>query len=487
MFQLPHSLHTAEQIRTLESRAFASGLSDYALMTRAGQAAFQFLRERWPSARRIVVLAGPGNNGGDGHVLARRIAWTQQLDVKVLTVGNADDRKGAAVEAASEAMGARIDRLPWSGELPPADLYVDAIFGAGLNRAPTGEHAQAIQALNQSGKPVLALDLPSGLHADTGAELGEAVRADVTLTFVALKAGLLTGRGPALTGELVFAGLDLPVFVYRDLPSVAERMEPADLAVLGRRPRDAHKGSNGHVLVVGGDHGMAGAAMLAAEAALRSGAGRVSVATRPTHHVAMTAARPELMCHGVADAAGLAPLLARADVVVLGPGLGQDDWGASLFAAALAASLPLVVDADGLNFLAQQPVHRSDWLLTPHPGEAARLLGCSVDEVQNDRFAALNALREKFGGRIVLKGAGTLVADEGGVALCPYGNPGMAVAGMGDVLSGVAGALCAQGMKSPARLAVLAHALAGDAAAADGERGMMATDLLPHLRRCVNP
>lgn len=487
MSQLPHTLYTAAQVRELDRRAIATGIAGYALMTRAGQAAFHLLRERWPEAARIVVLAGPGNNGGDGYVLAR-LAWAQHLDVKVLTVGDQEPLTGAAAEAASDATRARVPEKSWKGALPEADLYVDALFGTGLNKPPAGDFAAAIAALNKSGKPVLALDLPSGLQADTGAELGEAVRANATITFIGLKAGLLTATGPARTGELFFSDLAVPAAVFDGLTPLARRLAAPDLEKIGRRARDAHKGSHGHVLVVGGDHGMAGAVALAAEAALRSGAGLVSVATRPEHTALLTARRPELMCRGIHHAAELTPLLARADVVVLGPGLGQDEWGAALFGAVLDAGRPMVMDADALNLLATMPERRGNWLLTPHPGEAARLLGISTAAVQADRFAAVRELEKRYGGHVVLKGAGSVLMEGGALALCPYGNPGMATGGMGDVLAGVAGAMLAQRVSEPLAMAVLVHALAGDTAArAGGERGLLASDLLPFLRQRVNP
>jgi NAD(P)H-hydrate epimerase len=485
--RLPRSLYTAAQARELDRRAIAAGTSAHALMTRAGEAAFHLLRERWPAATRIVVLAGPGNNGGDGYVLAR-LAWSQNLDVHVLALGDDEPLTGAAAEAASDATRARVPEKSWKGVLPDADVYVDALFGTGLNKPVRGDFAAAIAALNASGRPVLALDIPSGLQADTGAELGEAVHADATISFIALKAGLLTGRGPALAGALFLSDLALPAALYDGVAPVARRLAAEDLAVLGRRARDAHKGRHGHLLIVGGDHGMAGAVALAAEAALRGGAGRVSVATRSAHTALITGRRPELMCHGVEQAADLAPLLAQADVVVMGPGLGRGEWGSALYGAVLDTRLPLVLDADALNLLATMPESRPDWVLTPHPGEAARLLGNSVAAVQADRFAALRALQSHYGGSVVLKGAGSLVAEAGGIALCPYGNPGMGTAGMGDVLAGVIGALLGQGVAQPAALGVLAHALAGDDAAAEGgERGLIATDLLSPLRRRLNP
>jgi NAD(P)H-hydrate epimerase len=244
------------------------------------------------------------------------------------------------------------------------------------------------------------------------------------------------------------------------------------------------------VLIVGGDHGMPGALRLAGEAALRSGAGLVSLATRPAHAAGIPLTRPELMCHGVQQAAQLAPLLKRATVVAVGPGLGTGEWGRGLFGALLDSPLSLVVDADALNLLAREPLRRGNWILTPHPGEAARLLGIEVAEVEKDRFAAVRALSERYGGTVVLKGAGTLIHTEGHpVAVCDRGNPGMASGGMGDVLTGVIAALRAQGLDdaAAAEAGVWVHAAAGDRAAQEGERGLLAGDLMAALRAELNP
>lgn len=491
---LPTALYTAAQTRALDQAAIASGIPGYTLMCRAGAAAWALLKVRWPQARRVVVLAGPGNNGGDGYVLAR-LAVAEGYAVELFTVGDHSRLQGEAQAAHTEAIAARIHVQPWAGKLPEAEskdvVYVDALLGTGLNKPPRGDFADAIAALNGSGGPVLALDIPSGLAADAGAELGVAVRATATITFIGLKLGLLTGAGTTCCGSLHFAGLDVPSAVYETLPPAATRLDAVDLeAPLAPRERDGHKGRYGHVLVIGGDLGMAGAAAMAAEAALRAGAGLVSVATRAEHAAIITTRRPEIMVHGVETLDDLAPMIARATVIVLGPGLGQGDWGRAMYRAALQAGKPLLLDADALNLLAQAPEHRADWVLTPHPGEAARLLATDTRTIQSDRPQSTQDLVRRYGGAVVLKGAGSLIADGQSLALCPYGNPGMSVAGMGDVLSGVVGALMAQGL-APAealRLGVLVHALAGDDAAAEGgERGLAATDLLPFIRQRVNP
>ncbi len=254
------------------------------------------------------------------------------------------------------------------------------------------------------------------------------------------------------------------------------------------RPRASHKGDYGHVLVVGGDHGLAGAARLAGEAAARTGSGLVSVATRLAHAVIMTAACPELMCHGVECARDLRPLLQRASVVAIGPGLGQSAWAREVLAAVLQTRLPLVVDADALNLLAQDPIQRDHWILTPHPGEAARLLSITTEQIQAHRPHAAQALQQRYGGVCVLKGMGSLVCTSESIAICEVGNPGMASGGMGDILTGIIAGLLAQGLRlaDAACAGVYIHAKAGDRAAQKGERGLLASDLMPHLREIVN-
>ena len=261
--------------------------------------------------------------------------------------------------------------------------------------------------------------------------------------------------------------------------------------MLQPRARDSHKGDHGHVLCIGGDDGSGGAIILCAQAALRSGAGLASIATRPAHVGASLARQPEIMVRAVASASELPPLLARADAVAIGPGLGTGDWGRALLESALASGKPLLLDADALNLLAHAPRPvPAGTIMTPHPGEAGRLLGCDAAKVQADRQAALQALLERFGCVVVLKGAGTLVGAPGcDTTLVTAGNPGMAVGGMGDLLSGVIASLRAQGMAAfeAASCGARLHARAGDAAAIDGMRGMLPSDLLPHLRRCANP
>lgn len=485
--QLPRALYRAEQVRALDRVAIEQqGIPAEELMERAGAAAFSLLRARWPQAQSLVVLAGAGNNGGDGYVLAR-LAHRSQLGVRVLTLGDHDQLQGAALAAADayQAIGGSAEPF---GRLPPdVDLIIDAMLGTGLERPLTGLWAEAVAQSNASRAPILALDIPSGLHADSGRVLGAAIEAAATISFIGLKCGLFTGQGPDHCGEVCFDGLRAPALIYASEIPAARRIDwGQQRRSLPRRRRSAHKGDFGYLLVVGGDQGMSGAARLAGEAALRAGVGRVAIATHPAHAAVLNLTRPELMVHAVAEAAELDTLLQRATLVALGPGLGQDRWGRSLYARVLAANKPMVLDADALNLLAQAPQRREDWVLTPHPGEAARLLGCSVAEVETDRFAALQQLRERYGGVVVLKGAGTLIDGPGlrPVAVCMDGNPGMASAGMGDALTGIIAALIAQGMEPvlAAEVGVCLHGAAGDRAAEQGERGLIVSDLIAALQ-----
>jgi NAD(P)H-hydrate epimerase len=488
-------LYTAAQVRALDQAAICTlGIPGYALMQRAADAAWRVLRARWPRARRIVVLCGTGNNGGDGYIVAR-LAREAGLQVSVIALA-APNAQGDAARACADWQAAGGTIFPASADLPDADLIdtdviIDALFGTGLARPIEGAARALIERVNACGRPVLSLDVPSGLSVDTGGVLGIAVRATVTITFVAHKRGLFTGAALDHRGELILDTLGLPEALYTLSVADAHLLDAREMTRwLPPRPRDAHKGMFGHVLAIGGDAGMGGAIRLAGEAALRVGAGLVSVATRPEHVVALNASRPELMAHDVADASMLAELLQRASVIALGPGLGQGSWSHSLWRTALAAGKPTVLDADGLTMLAREPVPLpAQIVLTPHPGEAARLLGCDTAEIARDRFAAVRAIAKRYAAVAVLKGAGSLVANPGGeVAVCPWGNPGMASGGMGDVLTGVIAGLLAQGLDPwrAACLGVALHAQAGDVAAQSGEAGLVASDLFNPLHRLRN-
>jgi NAD(P)H-hydrate epimerase len=484
------NLYTAAQTRALDHCAIHDhGIPGITLMSRAADAAFRCLLEMWPQPERLQVLCGTGNNGGDGFLMAD-LAHKRGIEVVVLQVGDADKIAGDALLARRQALANGVKIVAFGEQaLLPEGVIVDALLGTGLGGDVRGSFKEAIAAINTCGAPVLAVDIPSGLCSDTGRVLGSAVRADLTVTFIGLKRGLFTLDAPDYTGEVQFSDLAVPAEVYAAVPVNCSRLELEPLLEqLPVRPATAHKGLYGTVLVVGGDYGMAGAVALAAEAALRCGAGLVQVATRPEHVAALVARTPEAMPRGITGATEFVPMLAAADVVVVGPGLGQSPWSIELLQLALASSKPLVLDADGLNLLASGAVgdigRTDNWIMTPHPGEAARLLSYVTAQVQGDRFAAVDALQARFGGVVILKGNGSLISDGECVLLSDYGNPGMASGGMGDVLSGVIGALLAQHLPAveAAALAVCLHGAAADVAAGDGQRGLVASDLIPPMR-----
>jgi len=467
------------------------GIPGYTLMTRAGAAAVRAARERFPDANRWQVICGAGNNAGDGYVVAR-LAAQEGLVVSAVALVDPESLTGDAATAYADFAAEGGIVMPWEGALDDeAGLLVDALLGSGLERGVSGEFAKAVAAMNAHRARVMALDIPTGVHGDTGQVMGTAVEADLTVTFVGLKAGLFAGEGAELCGSIVFDGLEVPEHCRPHGKAMSRRISSRVLRrCLKRRPRGAHKGDFGHVLIVGGGEGMPGAVRLAGEAALRAGAGLVSIATHPSHATVIVGSRPELMSHGIADAGALGPLLERATAVAFGPGLGTSDWSRQLFAAVSELELPCVWDADALNLLAENPEKNERRIITPHPGEAGRLIGQDTAAVQGDRRGALIALQEKYGGVAVLKGANTLVTSKKKIPwLCTAGNPGMASPGMGDVLTGIIAALLAQqlGKEASAVVGVELHARAGDRAARAGERGTIASDLVAELRHVANP
>lgn len=502
-------VHSAAAVRAADLAAQrVHGLPGRELMRAAAAAALKDLQQRWPSARRLLVVCGAGNNGGDGYDVAT-LAGPAGLVASVVALAAPDSLSGDALLAARDWQatgGVMLATAKLPEALAAADVVVDALLGTGLGRPVTGAWADAIDVINAAGKPVLAIDVPSGMDANTGEVLGAAVRAEFTSTFVGWKAGLFLN--PRLAGQLRLHTLGVPLAAFaEDAQPLLWQLPLEMLARLPRRARDAHKGRHGHVVVVGGDLGMPGAARLAGEAALRSGAGRVTVLTRADHAAAVVAGCPELMARPAGVGAEFVQQLSAADAILCGPGLGRHAWGSALLAGVIgaAAGRPVVLDADALVLLAAAPQRLGpDFILTPHPGEAAQLLGVSVATVQADRMGAIRALVERFGATVVLKGAATLtLGPELAVPVaCELGNPGMGTAGMGDVLAGVCAALAAQdvcdsawgyartgaaGWAGVAALAVVTHAAAGDwAAAQHGERGLLASDLFPCLRALLN-
>ena len=510
------SIYLAQQVRELDRITIEQeGISGIKLMRSAAQACVDVLLEQSPSPGKVSVLCGSGNNAGDGFIIAGLLA-NKGIEVTVGLVGKRPPAETDASKAYEYCSDAGVEILTAEDSLQHSLFVVDALLGTGLTGPVRPEYHRVISAVNLQECTVLSVDLPSGLCADTGNILGTCIKADMTVTFIGRKLGLLTNDGPEMVGKLNFADLSVPAAVFDAIePRVGMLSYEQQIRKLPVRNRNGHKNHHGHVLVVGGDQGMAGAAAMAAEAAIYSGAGLVSVATHPSSVSSLVARRPEIMVKAVTTTDELKEMMSRATVIVVGPGLGIESlgieslgieslgmeslgieslgsdrsWGSQLFNTVLQSELPMVIDADGLNRLsrlAEQSARRDNWILTPHPGEARRLLGKNV---QVDRLASVKQLQEKYGGVCLLKGVGTLIASGPDVCLCPYGNPGMSAAGMGDVLSGVIGALVAQGLDidDATCLGAVVHSLAADnITARQGERGLLATQLLPEIRSLLN-
>lgn len=483
-------VYLTAEIRELERMA-AAMLAPPGLMERAGRAAAELARTLLAEGR-ILVLAGPGNNGGDAFVVARHLRqWGYTIDLVF-----AGDRTKLAADALAASQcwidggGSLLDDIPEDLEW---DLVIDGLFGIGLQRDISGRFADLVLAVNRMAAPVLALDMPSGLSSDSGRIRGRAINADHTVTFIAIKPGLLTGDGPDCCGRIHVCDLGID----------CSALMPAHGAVIGdhilrvalpARRANSHKGDYGSVGIIGGAAGMLGAALLASRAALHLGAGRVYTGLLDSAAPGIDLLQPELMLRACRDVAAIANL----NCLAVGPGLGTSAQAAECVRIALAGKLPLVLDADALNLIAgdsamqdQLRAHANEIVLTPHPAEAARLLGTTTAAIQADRVAAALEIAKKLSAYVVIKGAGSVCASpEGRWFISNSGNPGMASAGMGDVLTGMIAAMIAQG--ASAQTALLAgvhlHGAAGDAlvAAGDGPVGLTAGELIRAARTLIN-
>jgi len=490
--QLPDRLYDAEAVRKLDSIAIHDfHISGYELMKRAGKVVFRHLQNRYPLANKILVVCGAGNNAGDGYVIAK-LAMQAGLKVNVVSLIDVKDLQGDAKMAWKDWHSLSHQLVSFTAQrVDEADVVIDAMLGTGLSRDVEGEWADTIEQINASQRPVIAVDIPSGLCADTGRIAGHAIQASSTVTFIGLKKGLFTHHGVDCSGEIQFDDLSIPPEVYQHQAAQAELLDWSVLRKqLKNRPYSSHKHQFGHLLVLGGDQGMPGAVRMAAEAALRCGAGLVTVVTHAEHLAVILDGRPELMVCATADGHVSSELLGKASAIVVGPGMTDSLWSRNLLSAALQTRVPKLIDAGALRLLSEQDDgRRDDWVLTPHPGEAAGLLDEPPAAIQDSRFSAVELLQQTYGGHIILKGAGSLLQSPTGLSqLCPYGNPGMASAGMGDVLSGVIGSLLAQGYDTQlaAQLGLCMHSLSADIAAKEGVIGLLASDLFTPLRQLVN-
>ena len=489
---MPEYVMTGSECRQIDQLAVSClNLSEFQLMQRAADAALDKLVQYWPLVRRIAVYCGPGNNGGDGYLVA---AGAKKLGygVRLFTLGSPVSDTAQRAQQLAFAQGLSCESINDNIRNcfdPQANLIVDALFGHGLERAIGPPLWALFECINASSIPVFALDMPSGINSDTAAVMGISIKAASTICFVAPKIGLLTGNGADFAGQLYYDALGIPEYVFSQVQASYEWLEGAFLKHVLPVPRaSSHKGDFGHVAIVGGQPGIPGAVILAALAAAHSGAGRVTVICSEIHAPFIPLASPVLMTTTIDQEAHFS-LPESITALALGPGLGTGVWGRAVYDRALQQAielgLPVLLDADGLNLLAHQHSRYENWVLSPHPKEAARLLACSLSEIQSNRPQACLRIAERYGGVCVLKGQGSLVASASARrGICTLGNWGMATAGSGDVLSGIIAAMLGQGLPlfEAASAAVILHAKAGDlAATAMSRRGMISSDIIECL------
>ena len=481
----PIQYYSRQQAYQLDKLAMSDDAqSSQQLMGRAARACWNAIAQRAPNVQKIVVLAGVGNNGGDAFGVAA-LALRAGCTVELLLVGELTRQSEASAfyRSSFEQLGGKTQR--YSGQIPPCDVIVDGLFGIGLERALNEKYQMLIEQLNAQPACRVAIDIPSGLNADTGVAMPLAFKADFTVSFIARKIGCFIADGPDYCGQLLFDDLGLSRAVAQKVPPLAQSLSPRQIR-LPLRPNNSHKNRFGHVLVIGGAPGMSGAVRLAAQAALRSGAGLVSACVHADNVAIVAGAQAEIM---VSDWSQLSAMLKRASVIVVGPGLGQSKAAQELLNQLAECELPMVIDADALTIDFVQKTQSRERMLTPHPGEAARLLQSDSAEVQRDRIEALQQLIDRFSATVVLKGAGSLVGSKNErIHLCAHGHSGMATAGMGDVLAGLAAGYFAQGLSGfhALQTAVLVHALAAELfAEAQDQASLIASDVSALTGRVV--
>jgi ADP-dependent NAD(P)H-hydrate dehydratase / NAD(P)H-hydrate epimerase len=498
---LPQPAYSAIQVLSHEKRVAQSlNLPLFSLMQKAGQSVFEHVSANMTKDQSMLIVCGKGNNGGDGFVVAK-LAVAAGINVHVLCTADQNQLKGDARQAFEQLL----ESLPLeaktfcSSDLSliqqrikafQGEVIVDAIFGIGFSGELSTPWLGVIEAINCHQAMVVSVDVPSGLDANTGSVCPNAVVADETITFIVVKQGLLTGQASVHVGILYCVDLGIGIDFIKSLAPAAYVQGVEGLPKINSRFASMHKGSIGLALTVGGNESMPGAIKLSSEAALKAGAALVAVCCHKNNQAMVFNNRPELMLapHKVSALAD-STFIDKAKVILIGPGLGQNDWALDLFECVTSKDKPLVVDADALRLLSQRNIYRENWVLTPHPGEAASLLNVDLATIENDRFQAVRNIAQKYGGICVLKGAGSLISDGETVWINQTGNSGMASGGMGDVLSGIISALILQSssLLDAVRLAVSIHGQAADMATKDlGPRGLLASDLLTPIRKLVN-
>ena len=471
-------LYTKNQVKTIDALAMKSlAISSYELMVKAGNTLFKYLQHK----KNLLIVTGPGNNAGDGFIIALR-ALEKGANVLIWSLEQVKNLPKDAKKAAQNYID-NGGEIIFEAPLKSCDCIVDAIFGTGLNRAIEGKYANAIKWINTQNNWVLSVDIPSGLDADTGSLYNCAVKARITASIICNKPGLFTNNAKDYCGELFLEKLDVKQNALLEVHSSTYLLDDSVLKVINSRNQNSHKGSFGQVVVVGGFDNMLGALILSGVSALKSGCGIVEVVSNNKQAALLVFSHPELI---VATKLKNSRFLNSCQVIAIGPGLGLSTDAKNTLKLCISLNKPLVIDADALTLMANYPPFKSPVVLTPHPKEAACLLGTTVKNIQKDRLKAALKISEKFNAVVILKGAGSIVADpSGNVYICPYGHSGMATAGMGDVLTGVVASLIAQGYdaKKAAITAVVWHARVADKSTKG--IGLVASDVIENLHTVI--
>ncbi|WP_420022062.1 bifunctional ADP-dependent NAD(P)H-hydrate dehydratase/NAD(P)H-hydrate epimerase [Candidatus Pantoea edessiphila] len=490
--RLPYSVWPIKSLNKLEvDAACYLNISLYEIMLRAGNAICNHISKYWPDAINWLFLCGHGNNGGDGYVAAR-IAKISGKKVTLISYSNEiKDLSREAQIAYNEwiSIGGKIHEVDakWPDKI---DIIIDALLGTGINRVPNSAYSSLIKKANLHSAPILSVDIPSGLFASNGNVLGNAIYASHTLSFITLKPGQLIGKARDFIGELHYIDLGLSSFFLNKKAPIL-RFDSSCLSywLKPRRPT-SHKGDYGKLLFIGGNIGTAGAIFMAAEAALRTGAGLVKLLTYKENIAPIVGTRPEIMIDDIKNEYVLKESLLWADIIIIGPGLGNNNLAKDILNKVSLSKKPMIWDADALNFLSTTKDKCCNRIITPHSGEASRLLNCSLDEIEKDRLYTARCLSNQYGGIVVLKGAGTIIVEEGKIAIADVGNAGMASGGMGDILTGIIAALVGQQLTlfDAACAGCIVHGTAADELASNrGLRGILATDLFKILWKFINP
>lgn len=495
---LPQRAYSATQVLENEEKvSLSQGIAMFDLMEKAGRSCFSFIQENYQHVSNILVLCGKGNNGGDGFVIAR-LAQEMGINVTVYLCADSESLVGDA-KTAFDALEKTHATIIFSSELQLTteflqdneyEIIIDALFGIGFKGILAPEYIALIDVVNDYQANVISVDIPSGVNATTGHVTTTAIIANITITFIVFKQGLLTGKAAQYIGQLYLSDLTLGEHFQQMVFSSVIIQGQNSIPESPIRHATSHKGDIGLLLTIGGNEGMPGAIRLASESALRSGASLVAVCCHPNNHAVVFNGRPELMIapHETLQLEN-SHFYQKTKVMLCGPGLARNSWSKAIFNQVLTSRKPCVIDADALHLLAENSQRRENWVLTPHPGEAAALLNCSIAEVEQDRFEAVRSISQQYGGVCVLKGAGSLISDGESVWINISGNSGMASGGMGDVLSGIIAALMMQlsDTTAAACLAVYLHGCAADIIAErKGKIGMLASDLFPEIQQLIN-